>query len=63
MGGLCEERFGGSGMGVENENEGWGRMETVGGDSNEMGSVTKKKEEKSTTGIGTNLTPDYKDKE
>ena len=38
MGGLREETFGGSGRGVEDENEGWGN-----GDSSEAGLVTKKK--------------------
>ena len=39
-------------------------METVGIVTNETGSVTKKKgEQKSTTGIGASLTPDYRDKE
>ena len=34
MGGLCEERFGGSWKGVENESEGWGS-----GDSSKTGTV------------------------
>ena len=38
MGGLHEERFGGSGRGMENESEGWG-VESGGGDGSEMGSV------------------------
>ena len=39
-------------------------METVGGDSSETGSVTKKNEKKkSTTGTSVSLTPDYRDKE
>ena len=44
-------RFGGSGRGVEHEGDG-GWVETGGGDSSEMGSVTKKKgKQKSTLGI------------
>ena len=39
-----------------------GGVETVGGDSSEMGSVVKKGK-KSMTGISTNLTPDVRDKE
>ena len=41
MGELREERFGGSG--VENENEGLGGVETVGGDGSETGLVMKEK--------------------
>ena len=40
MGGLREDRFGGSGRGVENDNEGGGK-ETGGGYSSEMGTVTE----------------------
>ena len=50
---------------MENEIEGWGGggVETVGGDGSETGSVTKKKGKKSTTGVGSSLTPDFRDKE
>ena len=38
-----------------------GGVETVGGDGSETGSVTKKNgKQKSTTGIGVSLTPDYR---
>ena len=64
MGGLHEERFSGSGMGVENNNEGYRGAETVRGDGSGMGSVTKKKgKQNPTTGIGASLTPDFRDKE
>ena len=39
-------------------------VETGGGDGNETESVTKKKgNQKSTTGIGASLTPDFREKE
>ena len=63
MRGLYEERFGGSGRGVKNEMR-EGGLEMAGGDGNETGSVTKKKEnKKSTTSISASLTPDFRDKE
>ena len=52
MGGLCEERFGGSGRGVENESEGWGS-----GDGWWRLLMKKKGKQKSMTGIGASLTP------
>ena len=55
----CEERFGGSGRGGENESEGWGERRRR--DGSETGLVAKKKgKRKVTTGIGA---LDYKDKE
>ena len=39
-----------------------GGVETVGGDSNETGLVVKKGKQKPTTGIGANLTLEYRDK-
>ena len=50
-------------VGVENEGEG---VEMIGGDGSETGLVMKKKgrgKQKSTTGVGASLTPDYRDKE
>ena len=38
-------------------------VETVGGDGTETRSVTKKKGKKSTTSIGANPTPDFRDKD
>ena len=39
-------------------------METIGGDGSKTGLLMKKKREhKSTVGIGASLTPDYKEKE
>ena len=51
-------RDGGSG-------DGWWRrvVETGGGDGSEIGLVMKKEKQKSTTGIGASLIPDYRDKE
>ena len=46
-----------------NESEGWGSGE-VGGDGSEAGLVTtKKREQKSSTGIGAIVTQDFRDKE
>ena len=60
MGGLREERF--SGMGMENEGEGWRGVETISGDGSKTELVRKKGKHKSTTGIGASLTPDYREK-
>ena len=54
MGGLREERF--SGRGMENEGEGQGGVETIGGDGSKTGLVMKKGENKSSTSIGASLT-------
>ena len=48
---------------MENEGEGKGTGEGGCGDDSETGLVTKKEGEKSPTGIGASLSPDYKDKE
>ena len=79
MEGLRDERFGGSGRGVENESEGWGRRmgetdgetngedgwgrRVGGGDNSETGSLVKKKGTKSVKGIGASVTRDLRDKE
>ena len=65
MGGLHEERFGGSGGVGEWRMRAWdGGVDTVSGDGSETGLVMKKKgEQKSTTCIGVSFTPDYRDKE
>ena len=58
MGGLREERFSGSGRGVENEGKGYWGVETIGGDGSKTGLVMKKKgKHKSMTGISASLTP------
>ena len=61
MGGLCEDRFGGSGRGVENEMEEWG-VETGGADGSEMGQDGRTKHN-SMTSIDASLTPDFRNKE
>ena len=48
---------------MENEDEGQRGVKTVGRDGSETGLVLKKGKEKSTTGIGASLTPDYRDTE
>ena len=64
MGGQREEIFTGSGMGMENEGEGWRGVETNGGEGSKTEQVMKKKgKHKSTTGIGASLTRDYREKE
>ena len=72
MEGLHEERFSGSGRGmenegagyrgVENEGEGYRGVEMIGGVSSETGLVMKKAKQKSTTGISASLTTDYRDR-
>ena len=49
---------------MEEEGEGYWGVETVGIGIYETGSVTKRnRKTKLTTGIGANLSPDYRDKE
>ena len=64
MVGMREERFSGSGRGVEKEGKGERAVETIGEYGSTTGLVMKKKgKHKSTTGIDVSLTPDYREKE
>ena len=55
MGGLCDEKFGRSGRGGENE--------MVGGDGSDTGLMKKVGKQKSMVSIGVSLTPNYRGKE
>ena len=55
----CVERDLAGVGGVENESKGSEGVETGGGVGSEGGSVAKKKEQKSATGIGASLTPGF----
>ena len=63
MGGLREERFDGSGRGVENESEGWGSRD--GWWRRQLNGISDEEEGKQqlTTGIVASLTPDFRNKE